>query len=106
MPDIQFIYSFVMLLTIFAALILLGMPAAYSFISSLDLGIMTTEVVGVSAACVVATGLPCAAALAIFGIANVFTYIVVASDIIKFVIFTPLTIVFIYIIAKLGRGTG
>jgi hypothetical protein len=95
-----------MFLTVFLALILLGMPEAYSFVNTFDLTLMSGEIIGVAGACVIATGLPCAGALAIFGLLNIVAFIVVADNIIKFVIFTPLTVVFIYLIAKLARGTG
>jgi len=49
--------------------------------------------------------LPCAGALAFFGIVTFFTYVVVSFDWLKLIIFMPIVVTLIYILSQLARGT-
>ena len=93
-------------LAFFGAMIFLGLPVEYQILSTFDFAFMTGSIIGISGACVIATGLPCAIALVVFGLISLFTYIIVSIEIIKLLIILPLIFTFIYIIARLGRGGG
>lgn len=63
-------------------------------------------IIAVAGSCAIATGLPCAGALAVFGIGSLLKYLLVPSNPLFMAIFLPIFVILIYIIAKLGRGTG
>jgi hypothetical protein len=81
-------------------------PPDLKLISPFDFVWFTGGIIGVAGACVIATGLPCAGALAIWGITTVWNYLIVSIEWVKLLIFTPLVVTLIYIISKLGRGGG
>jgi hypothetical protein len=81
-------------------------PNEYKIITPFDFAWFTGGVLGVAGACSIWTGLPCAAALAVFGIVSFFNYLVVAYDVVKLLIFMPVIATLIYIVARLGRGGG
>lgn len=79
----------------------------FAFITIQSLAWFTGGTIAVTAACVVATGLPCAAAIAIYAaITAVSTYFTASTSYtwISTLIFTPLSIILIIFIAKLARG--
>ena len=81
-------------------------PESLKFMSLFDFAWFTGGIIAVSGACVVVSGIPCAIALSVWGVITVWNYIIVNTDWIKLLIFTPLVVCLIYIIAKLGRGGG
>jgi hypothetical protein len=83
-----------------------GTPKEYQIVSPFDFVWFTGGVLGVAGSCTIWTGIPCAAALAVFGLVSIFNYLVVAYDIVKLLIFIPVIATLIYIIARLGRGGG
>jgi hypothetical protein len=84
----------------------LAIPS-FTFITIQSLAWFTGGTIAVTAACVVATGLPCAAAIAIYAaITAVSTYFTASTSYtwISTLIFTPLSIILIIFISKLARG--
>lgn len=81
-------------------------PQDYRFVSLIDLGWLMVSFVGVAGSCAVATGLPCAGALAVFSFINLFQYIVVTNDIIKTLLFTPIVMAIMYLAIRIARGGG
>jgi hypothetical protein len=73
---------------------------SFQMMNVFDFGIFVAEIVAVSGTCVIATGLPCAGAMAFFGFTTFFMF----SNTLFWVIMTPLTVVVAFIIAKLARG--
>ncbi len=102
----QFILSF-MILVSFLAFANTYLPPEMQFINTFDYAFFGGSIIAVGGVCVIATGIPCAIALAVFGVASWFTYIVIAETFsaIKLLIFVPIVITLIYIMVKeLGRG--
>ena len=81
-------------------------PEELKFIEPFDFVWWVGGIIGVAGACVVWTGLPCAGAIAIWGIGTVYKYVVVNLEWLKLLVFTPLVVTMIYIIMKLARGGG
>lgn len=81
------------------------MPPALQFATPFDIVWFSGSIIGISGACVIATGLPCAAALAIFGLVTVWQYLVVSVAWVKLLVFTPIMVGFIWAIANMARGT-
>lgn len=70
--------------------------------SGFDVSIFVASILGVAGACVIATGLPCAAALVFF---NFLTFMTSGNGIIFSLILTPILATLGFIIAKLARGS-
>lgn len=112
--ELDFIIAFAFMLSFYGVLILFGLPSQYQFINAFDGIWLSGGMIGVSLACTLATGftlpiigaITCATATGIWAIAGIWTYIVVNNDVIKLIIFTPLTLGLIYVISKLIRGGG
>lgn len=111
----KYILAFGAAFAFMSLLVVMGMPTGYQFMGAFDFVWLGGGLVTVTAACVVITGVPCAAAEAIFGFATLLTYIgipvitsgtVGAEAVIRAVIMTPLSLLLIYIISKLARGGG
>jgi hypothetical protein len=81
-------------------------PNEYKIISPFDFIWFTGGILGVAASCSIWTGIPCAAALAIFGLVSFFNYLVINYEVVKLLIFMPVIVTLIYIVARLGRGGG
>ena len=82
------------------------LPTYMQFFNAFDFAWFGAGILGVSGACVIASGIPCAGAIAIFGFGTIFNFIVVSEQWLTVLIFTPLAITLIYLIVKLGRGGG
>jgi hypothetical protein len=80
------------------------MPPALQFATPFDLVWFTGSIIGISGACVIATGLPCAVALAVFGLASIWQYLIVSVAWVKLLIFTPIMVGFIWEISRMARG--
>lgn len=96
----------IMVFFAFLGFINLMLPEPMRFMSMFDFGWMGGGIIGVSGACAIATGIPCAAALGIFGFGSFILYVVVSVEWLKIILFTPIVIVLMYIVSKLGRGGG
>lgn len=99
------------LLTIFIFFAVLGFisalaPPDFQVMSPFDFVWFTGGIIGVSSACVIMSGIPCAGALAIWGILTVWQYVIVNVSWLKLLIFTPIVAIIIYIVSKLARGGG
>lgn len=105
MADVKFIFGVVAMLAFFAYLNTL-LPAEYQFINTFDFAWLGGGIVGIAGTCVIATGLPCAVALGVFGFVSVWAYVIVSNEIIKLLVFTPILITVIYIVSKMARGNG
>jgi hypothetical protein len=81
-------------------------PPEYRVIEPFDFAWLTGGLVAVTGACVVATGLPCAVALAVYSLVSVIGYFVVAVSWIKTLIFIPMSVLLIYLVTRLARGGG
>ena len=111
--ELDFIIAFVTMAALFAMLGILGMPSYYNIMNTFDFLWLGGGIVAVTTGCVVLTGIPCAILEASYGFATLLTYIgtgILASgsieNMIKGLIFTPISIGLIYIISKLARGGG
>jgi len=107
MAEIKFLIS---LMSFYAFLLFLfqftDIPDDMKFFSGWDFAWFGGGIIGVASACVVWSGVPCAAALAVFGLGTLWSYVVVSFEWLKILIFTPLLIGTVYVISKLGRGGG
>jgi len=81
-------------------------PSEYKIISPFDFVWFAGGIIGVASSCSIWTGIPCAAALAVFGLVSFFNYLVVNYEVVKLLIFMPVVVTLIYIVARLGRGGG
>jgi hypothetical protein len=82
------------------------LPQEMKFISVFDWAWFSGSIIGISGACVVVTGIPCAVAMAIFGVVTFFKYVIISFEWLKLLLFVPLIVTMIYIMSKLGRGGG
>jgi len=99
------ISALIFILLVLSFLGIVGILGGPKIISTFDFIWLAGGFLGVAGACVVATGIPCAAALAVFGIAS-FTKYLLTSDVFTMAIFIPLFVVLIYIVSRLARGGG
>lgn len=102
-------WKFIMFFAIFMAFLtfimsLPGFPSQYKFVNAFDFIWLTGGIIGVAGACAISTGIPCAGALAVWGFLGVFNYIIVSVEWVKLLVFTPIAVTLIFIIARLGRG--
>jgi hypothetical protein len=74
----------------------------FQLVSSFDFLFFSAGLISVAGACVIATGLPCAATLGIFSVLQFFA---VSNTLIGSLIFIPLSVIVAFIAAKLARGT-
>jgi hypothetical protein len=100
--EVEVLLFVLMVLSFLGLIQYLGAP---QIISPFDFFWLAGGMVTVTGACVISTGIPCAGALAIFGIAS-FTKYLLWGDVYTMAIFVPLFVVLIYIILRLGRGGG
>lgn len=75
----------------------------FSLISSFDAVLLGGSFIGIAGACVIATGLPCAAALVFF---NALTFFTVGNTLVTVLIFLPLSVTAGYVLSRLARGGG
>jgi hypothetical protein len=103
MSDTKILFG-IMFFIAFIIFITVGIQStnpSFQIMNVFDFGLFVAEIVGVAGVCVIATGLPCAGAMAFFGFTTFFAF----SSTAFWIIFTPLTVVVAFIIARLGRGT-
>lgn len=99
---ILFMSSFLAILGYFMSLL----PSTMQFINTFDFLILGGGFIGVAGTCAIVTGIPCAGALIVFGLINVYQYIIVTNSLIKLIIFTPIIIGLVYVVSRLARGGG
>ena len=104
MSDIKYIYAFAVMMAFASALILVGLPEELQLFGTFDLAFFGAELITITTACVVITGIPCAGVFAFWTVANLLTY-VITDQLLKLLIMTPIAVVIIFIIAKLARGS-
>lgn len=104
MANYNFILAFGLILSFCSALIYIGIPEDLQLLNDVDLTIFSTEIVTVAGTCVVATGIPCAAIMIFWSILNIYTFLVISSELAKLLIITPILLTVIYIISELARG--
>lgn len=99
--EVKALASILAFLSFLGLINLIGGP---KIIDIFDFAWLSGGIIGVAGACVIATGLPCAGALAIFGFGSLLKYLLVPSNPFFLAIFLPIFVLLIYIVAKLGRG--
>jgi type III secretory pathway component EscV len=75
----------------------------FNLLSGFDALLLGTSFIAIAGACVIATGLPCAAALIFF---NALTFFTVGNTLVSLLVFLPLTVTAAYVISRLARGGG
>jgi len=81
-------------------------PPEYKIMNPFDFVWLTGGIVAVAGACVIWSGLPCAGALAVFTLGSVLNYLLLQSSVVKLLVFTPLSVLLIYVVSRLARGGG
>lgn len=105
LSETKFILGFMVFLA-FLGFIVAYLPEGMQFIDLFDFVWFGGGMIGISGACVIVSGVPCAIALAVFGILTIWQYVIVSVDWIALLVFTPLVVTLIYLMSKLGRGGG
>jgi hypothetical protein len=106
--DLAIVTRIIIFLSSFSFLsILITQVTDIVFVSIASLAWFTGGTITIAGACVVATGLPCAGALAIYALITLaITYFTTGTGFtwISTLIFIPLTAILIIFIARMGRG--
>ena len=103
MEDIGYVMSiglFMAFILAMTTMIQLSFPE-FQIITAFDFIVLGVGFIGVAGACVLVTGIPCAAAMGFFAVGSFIAF----STAVLWMLFTPLTLVMTFIIAKLARGT-
>jgi len=100
--EIAFLIFILMFLSFLGLIQYLGGPQV---ISPFDYFWLAGGIVGIAGTCVIATGIPCAASLIVFGLAS-FTKYLIFGDVYTMAMFVPLFVVLIYVVSRLARGGG
>jgi hypothetical protein len=106
MPFETKIFMTIMFFLAIAGFLSAILPSYLQIVSPFNFAFLGGSFIGVAGACAVATGLPCAAALAIFGVADILSIFVTGLDWIGAIIFVPLTMVILYLAVRIARGGG
>lgn len=101
--ETPFVLSLVVILAFisFMSVLIVARYPQFAILSSFDMGFFTANIIIVAGTCVIATGLPCAAALAFFSFTQFF---IVQNTVLYSLVFVPLTVTIAYVMARLGRG--
>ena len=81
-------------------------PTQYNIFGSFDFAFLGGSVIGVAGACAIVTGIPCAAALAVFGVLSFLNFVVFNQSILKGLIIIPLVLIITYLMARLAKSGG
>jgi len=107
MSEVMWIFGFMVFLGFLTFISSLpDTPPELKIIEPFDFLWFGGGLLSVSGACVIATGLPCAAALAVFGVGTILQYLVIKVEYLKVLIFMPMIITLVYLMSRLGRGGG
>jgi hypothetical protein len=84
------------------------LPVTMQILNNFDFIFLSGSIIGVTGACVIITGIPCAVALAVFAFGNLILYFIMPNTFIfiKPIIIVPITLIITYIISRLARGGG
>jgi len=105
--DVRFILTLMVFFGFLSFLVMFtDIPDNMKFFQPFDFAWWVGGIISVTGACVVWSGIPCAAAIAIWGLLTVFNYVVVTQEWLKLLIFTPIVVTMIYVVMKLARGGG
>jgi len=105
MNDNQFLYGFLMLLSFFALLYFLEIPINMLYIQPFDIFLVASSLFAITVGCVIVTGIPCALAVTTFGIIDAGYFMTVPDGAIKIMIFTPMIILFLFVLFKFAKGS-
>ena len=97
--SIFFFMAFLGFLVVYA-----NLPSGFQFVNVFDFTWFIGGAVTIGGTCVIATGLPCAGALAIFSIATFWNYIIVQVSWVELLIFTPIVAIIMIIMIRIARG--
>jgi hypothetical protein len=81
-------------------------PPEYAVVSPFNFVVLGGSFIGVAGSCAIATGLPCAVALVVFGLLNIIGLFVTGFSWLKTVLFIPLSMVILYLAIRIARGGG
>jgi hypothetical protein len=81
-------------------------PAEYIVVSPFNFLTLGAGFIGVAGACAVATGIPCAVALVVFGVINILGMFVTGISWLKTILFVPFTMAILYLAVRIARGGG
>jgi len=104
MGSMGFLTALSLILAFSTALITLGIPEDLQLLNKFDLTVLAFEITAIAGTCVVVTGLPCAVAFVGITIGNIVGLIVVNNELIKLLIFLPVTVILTYVLSKLARS--
>jgi hypothetical protein len=96
----------IMVLIGFLAFMMSIVPPELQFINIFDFTWFIGGLLAVTGACVLATGIPCAGAIVIFGATSIYTYVILYNSVVKLIIFLPIMVTLVYITMRLARGGG
>jgi hypothetical protein len=82
------------------------LPSQFQLITPLNFLFLTGQITAIAAACVVTTGIPCAAVLVASFFANLLAIFFSLQTILQTLIITPISIVILYIFMRLAKGGG
>lgn len=82
------------------------MPEEYKIMDVFDFAWLGGSFITIAGTCAIATGLPCAGALAIVGVITFWQYFVIKLEWFKTIIITPIIIILIYLAVRIARGGG
>ena len=105
MGSMGFLTALTLILAFSTALIVLQMPEELQLLNSFDLTILGGEIIAITGACVIISGAPCAIAFSLITVGNILGLIVVNNELVKLLIFLPVTVLLTYVLSKLARGT-
>lgn len=95
---ILFFFAFLGAMVVFA-------PPEWQPINAFDLVWFAGGILTVAGTCAIVTGIPCAGALAIFGIISLLQYVIINQQYLK-MLFLPLVVIVVYIVSRLAKGGG
>jgi len=81
-------------------------PAEYKILEPFDFFWLAGSFIGIAGTCAIATGLPCAGALAIVGVTTFLKYLVVGVEWFKSIVIIPIMVILIYLAVRIARGGG
>lgn len=103
--DTRFVFGLVIFLAfiVFFSGMITALNPEFTLLTNVDTGIIATEAIGIAGACVISTGIPCAAAVVI---GSIFGLVTVTNTLFNTLIILPSMIVLAFVMARLARGNG
>lgn len=81
-------------------------PSEFKVLEPFDFAWLGGSFIGIAGTCAIATGLPCAGALAVVGIVSLWKYFIVNVEWFKTIVITPILVILIYLAVRIARGGG